>query len=170
MATPHVSGVAALLKSNQPHLTYSEIIERMMRTSLPLGTLRGRTIAGGVVNAYYALHNEMAPIDSEDPFHWASRAETYSTPHPYDASMTTTYTIHVPGAKKISVYFETFETETSFDNVKFKDASGNVIETWSGKHSDRYSPVVEGDTMIIEFKSDKTVQKYGFDITKVAYQ
>ena len=56
MATPHVSGVAALLWSSNPHLTNVQIREAMTMTALDLGE-PGRDIAFGygLVQAYDAL-------------------------------------------------------------------------------------------------------------------
>jgi subtilisin family serine protease len=56
MATPHVSGVAALLWSSNPHLTNVQIREAMAMTALDLGE-PGRDIAFGygLVQAYDAL-------------------------------------------------------------------------------------------------------------------
>jgi subtilisin family serine protease len=56
MATPHVSGVAALLWSSNPHLTNAQIREAMAMTALDLGE-PGRDIAFGygLVQAYDAL-------------------------------------------------------------------------------------------------------------------
>ena len=56
MATPHVSGVAALLWSSNPHLTNVQIREAMTMTAMDLGEA-GRDIAFGygLVQAYDAL-------------------------------------------------------------------------------------------------------------------
>lgn len=170
MATPHVSGVAVLLKSFDPQMSYAEMKERIMRTSRPLGTLRNKALSMGVVNAYYALTNQAAPADELDPYNWGSVMQSHSTAHPYAANTLETYTVHVPGAQRVSAYFAKFQTENQFDVVKFKDAQGKVVGEWSGTHDGEYSPVVEGDTLYIEFKSDNSVEKYGFDITRVAYQ
>jgi thermitase len=170
MATPHVSGVAALLKSQESSLTYAQIKERMMLTSRPLAGLRNKVSTMGVVNAYYALTNQAAPADELDPYNWASDSQKYSTAHPYSSKANETFTVRIPAAKKISVYFEKFQTENQYDVVTFKDGNGNVIGEWSGTHDGEYSPVASGDTLYIELKSDSSVEKYGFDITKVAYQ
>ncbi len=60
-AVPYVSGVAALLLSNERDLTPEQIIERLKRTSRPFSVLKGRIASGGMVNAYQALINEAYP-------------------------------------------------------------------------------------------------------------
>ncbi len=55
MATPHVAGVAALIKSQFPTATMLEIKNRLMATTRPLASLAGRTVSGGIVDAHAAL-------------------------------------------------------------------------------------------------------------------
>ncbi|HST21862.1 MAG TPA: S8 family peptidase [Blastocatellia bacterium] len=57
MATPHVSGVAALLFSREPELSPSQARQRIVSTADPLPTLAGRVEGSGRVNAYNALTN-----------------------------------------------------------------------------------------------------------------
>ena len=51
MATPHVSGIAALALSHNPSLTYQELKARMISTSTPIPALAGKFQAGGRINA-----------------------------------------------------------------------------------------------------------------------
>ncbi len=55
MATPHVSGLAALLLSNHPEWGYAEVKERILSTVRPIVALDGKTVTGGIINAYNAL-------------------------------------------------------------------------------------------------------------------
>jgi len=68
MATPHVSGVAALLWSANPDWTNSEIREAMDRTALDLGE-PGRDIAYGfgLVQAWEALQYLLEPAKGQGP-------------------------------------------------------------------------------------------------------
>jgi subtilisin family serine protease len=56
MATPHVAGLAGLIWSRNPGLTYTEVKERILLTSDPLPSLIGKTFTGGRINAYKALN------------------------------------------------------------------------------------------------------------------
>jgi subtilisin family serine protease len=58
MATPHVSGVAALVKSVYPDATSQQIKDRIMNTVDPVVNLTGKTISGGRVNAFNALETD----------------------------------------------------------------------------------------------------------------
>lgn len=55
MASPHVAGVAALLKSQYPAASVVELKNRLLITSRPLLSLAGRVETGGMVDAYGAL-------------------------------------------------------------------------------------------------------------------
>ena len=55
MATPHVSGVAALMYTLEPSLTPEEAIDIIMSTGKPLESLEGKTISGKLVDANAAL-------------------------------------------------------------------------------------------------------------------
>ncbi len=61
MAAPHVSGVAALVKSKFPSLTVAELKARLVNNTRPVTALNGRTISGGAVSAKRALDNSTTP-------------------------------------------------------------------------------------------------------------
>lgn len=61
MASPHVAGVAALIKSQEPSFDYLQIKERILSTTEKTPSLEGKILTGGRVNAYYALLNEKDP-------------------------------------------------------------------------------------------------------------
>jgi thermitase len=170
MATPHVSGIAALLKAHEPALNYSQLKARILASAVPYAPLRNLTITGGVANAYYALANTTPPPDPQDPANWPVVKKVVSSPHPYALTTTTDYKVQVSGAKALSILFDRFELETNYDTVQFKDSTGNVVGTWSGVHNGEYSPTVAGDTITMTITTDNTVNEYGFDITKVAVQ
>ncbi|HEV8485500.1 MAG TPA: S8 family peptidase [Blastocatellia bacterium] len=59
MATPHVTGIAALLAARYPALVPAEIKQRIIATVQPLPGLVGKVNASGRVNAYNALSNSI---------------------------------------------------------------------------------------------------------------
>lgn len=170
MATPHVTGVAALLKSANPNMGWAEIKERLIRTSKPLGSLRGKVASNGLVNAYHALTNTVPPGDPEDPFNWDKSAYNISTAHPYADKYTNSWTIKVNGAEKIALYFSRFETEQGYDKLTIKDGQGKEVAVWSGTKNGQFTPVIEGDTAVITFQTDDSINRYGFDIDGIAYK
>jgi len=57
MATPHVSGIAALLSAYDPSLSVAALKSRILSTYKPLPTLAGATNSPGVASAYRAIRN-----------------------------------------------------------------------------------------------------------------
>lgn len=55
MATPHVSGVAALILAHYPGLSLEKLRHRLIGSSRPVESLRGYSAAVGAVDAYNAL-------------------------------------------------------------------------------------------------------------------
>ncbi len=55
MAAPHVAGVAALLLSQDPGATVTEMRNRLLDTTVPLSSLSGLTVTGGMVDAAGSL-------------------------------------------------------------------------------------------------------------------
>jgi thermitase len=70
MATLHVAGVAALLKSQQPTLDDAQLKTRILDGVDAKGTLSGRVLTGGRLNAANALPASSAAdraTDTTDP-------------------------------------------------------------------------------------------------------
>jgi subtilisin family serine protease len=55
MATPHVSGAAALLLAVHPEWTYAQVRDRIFCTVRPVSALSGNTVTGGVLDVGGAL-------------------------------------------------------------------------------------------------------------------
>jgi hypothetical protein len=55
MATPHVSGVAALIKSRFPLADAVELSQRLLLSARPVASLAGKCVTGGALNAANAL-------------------------------------------------------------------------------------------------------------------
>ena len=55
MATPHVSGAAALIWAQYPDLTNLQVKNRIVSTVDPIPALDGRSVTGGRLNAFVAL-------------------------------------------------------------------------------------------------------------------
>lgn len=55
MATPHVSGVAALLASVQSDLSPNDLKNTILQGAVPLASLEHKTLTGGLLNAFNSL-------------------------------------------------------------------------------------------------------------------
>ena len=170
MATPHVSGIAALLLAQDPSQKYQALKSRILYSARPLASLRNRTITGGMANAYLALTNQKGPADANDPFNWMKMSQSGSTPHPYADTYSQSWTVTVPGAKQIAIQFSRFETEANYDKVEFFDKNGKSYGSISGHLGEVFSPIVDGDTVTFKFTADRSNTDYGFDVGGVAYR
>lgn len=169
MATPHVTGVVALLLSQEPNLTPEEVRNRLVKTSKPLAGLKGKVASNGLIDAYFALTNQQAPPDANDPDNWGNhRALNISTTHPYDKNAKQSWEVEVAGAKEIALYFEKFDTEGRYDKVVFTNKAGKKVGELTGDLGAVWSPVIPGDYVKISFTSDESINRYGFDLTKAA--
>lgn len=170
MATPHVAGVAALLWANEPNLTAAEVKARLVATVRPLASMKGKTRTGGMVDAYGALTNTQAPPDANDPSNWATVSMDFKSESPYKPNTNQVFEVSVPGAKEFAVYFEKFNVESGYDFVTIFDSKGIKVQTLTGSLDESFSMTITGESARIEFKSDKSVEKSGWTITKAAYR
>ena len=170
MATPHVSGIAALVASNEPNLTILEIKERIIKTSRPLASVKNKVASGGMASAYTSLTNSIAPPDLNDPANWQSVSSSVSSAHPYAKKSNETFEVKVPGATEIALYFEKFETERTYDKLTIYDSAGNKVEEISGANGENFSAIIKGDSAKLVLTSDDSVERYGFDISKIAFR
>lgn len=170
MATPHVSGIAALVMSHEPNLTNLEVKERIIATAKPIDSLRGKVKSGGMANAYTALMNIRPEPDVNDPANWPAKEVSISTDHNYKDKSTQTFEMKVDGAKEIALYFAKFRTESGYDFVKLYDVAGKLVQTIHGNNDESWSYPIAGDYVKIVLTSDEDVNDYGFDITKVGYR
>lgn len=171
MATPHVTGVVALLLSQEPTLTPEEVKTRLVRTSKPLAGLKGKTASNGLVDAFLALTNQQAPPDPNDPENWGNYTDlNISTSHPYEKNSKLSWEVEIPGSKEIALYFQKFDLETRYDKVLFYNRAGKKVAEMTGDMGSTWSPVIPGDYVKISFTSDESINRYGFDLTKAAHR
>ena len=55
MATPVVSGVAALILSEHPRMSVDDLKKKLLASTDPIVALKGKTITGGRINAAKAV-------------------------------------------------------------------------------------------------------------------
>ncbi len=170
MATPYVTGIAALLLAQEPQLRSGDIINRLVQTSVPLVPLSGKVKSNGIVNAYNALTNTIVPPDPNDPSQWGKKTISVSSAHPYAKNVSETFEIKIEGAKEMALFFNLFDTEKKYDTVSIYDISGKLVAQLSGSLDETFSPVIPGSYAKIVFQSDNSVEKNGFDITYVSFR
>ncbi len=67
MATPHVSGVAALLKSQDPTADDGQLKDQILQFAEAKASLEGKTLTGGRLNAATPLSQQAAALDNTKP-------------------------------------------------------------------------------------------------------
>ena len=65
MAAPHVTGIAALLKSYRQEMLFVDIAARIKANAVPIQTLEGKVSSGGRADAYAALNNSVLNYSNE---------------------------------------------------------------------------------------------------------
>jgi thermitase len=172
MATPHVSGALGLLLAQEGRMDHEEMRERLMATSVPHAAYRGKTIRGGRLQAYNLLTDTRPPRNEPKPGAWETvdLDEAWESAHPYmnDANVSKTYTFE--GAKFVRLKVRKYDLESGYDYLQVSDGSRNTVEKVSGAGENYASDYVEGDTLIVTFKSDRSVTKWGFVVDAVDVQ
>jgi len=169
MATPHVSGAAALLLAKEPSLTPVQVKERLMATSDKLKAYRTKLISGGRLNVYNLITNTIPPgfITIPDSAWSLPIANMIASKSPYDHNTRATWTVKKEGAKFIRLHFAKFRTESGYDKLRITSGSGELIEELSGRVGAAdgfWTTEVEGDTINLEFIADDSVNDEGFVI------
>lgn len=168
MATPHASGIAALLWSAHPEWTYADIKDRMIKTSVPVKGLKNKVVANGRLNVQNAFDNVMpSPEPQPDPARWKSKEISIESQHPYESGKTIQFEISQKGAQFLRVHFSSIDVEQGYDFVRILDRSGEEVESFSGKLQDVMSTYVTGDKMTIELSADTSVNGNGFSVDRI---
>lgn len=63
MATPFVTGVVSLVIGQNPGLTAAQVVSQVVTSAKPLPSLFGRTVSGGIVDAFRALTSHRISTD-----------------------------------------------------------------------------------------------------------
>lgn len=64
MATPHVTGVVALVAALNPTWTYTQVRNQVLSTARPIAALSGKCVTGGVLNAQAAVGSSAPPTNT----------------------------------------------------------------------------------------------------------
>lgn len=173
MATPHVSGMLGLLLAHEGFTSFKEIKERLMFTGIYNPKYKNALISSADAN----LNNLLRDIRPERPAEpipgqWIDKVldKPIETDHPYANSYEKKWTIKVKEAKFIRLHVEKAELENRYDYIEVLNKQNQAMDKISGEKEDIYSLHVDGDTINIKFKTDRSKTKWGFIITKIQYQ
>ena len=172
MATPHVSGVLGLLLSKEGRLPHEVMRERLTMTGVPVAGLRGKTQTASRIDAYNLL-TDTRPERSgpaNDKWRTVKLDQAFESAHPYKENSAEKKIFKFPGAKYIRIKVAKFDLESGYDYVRIANAAGVTLEKVSGTGENYTSDFVEGDTVELDFISDRSVNKWGYKILEVEVQ
>lgn len=171
MATPHVSGAAALLWSTDKSLTAVQIKERLMKSRDFVPSLSRKVASSGRLNVYNAIMGIYPPSPEPAESDWkdVKIEKSIESAHPYADNSKQEWTVEGPAnAKFIRVHFSKVDLETGYDFVTVVDAKGNEVDSITGEGLEASSSFYgEGNTLKIKFNSDDSETRWGFAIDKI---
>jgi thermitase len=172
MATPHVSGVLGLLIAKEGRMPHEMMRERLTMTGVPVGALRGKTQTASRIDAYNLLTDTRPEHTGPKNDAWKKQAldEVLESAHPYADNSSITKTISVPGAKYLRVKVAKYDLESGYDYLRIADGAGNTIEKVTGAGTNYTTEYIEGDTVTINFISDRSMAKWGYLIQEIEVQ
>ncbi|NUM89273.1 MAG: S8 family serine peptidase [Bdellovibrionales bacterium] len=170
MATPHVSGAAALLWSTDPAMTFADVKQRLLDSRDYVGNMARKVMSSGRMNVDNAVRGVYPPSPEPAESEWRdlSGFGGIESEHPYKDKATQVWEVAGPeNARFMRVVFEKVDTESGYDFVKLFDKDGAEADSMSGKAENAPSFFVNGNKVKISFSSDSSVNGWGFKISKV---
>lgn len=141
MATPHVAGVLALMKSACPTCTPSDLKSALMNTVDPVAALSGRTVTGGRVNAASAV----AAVSGTPPIDGITAVVPASVPPGSVANLqiqgsgfTGAISVGIPGVELLAASLVS-DTVISADVIVGDGASAGPLSVSVSFPSDQFS-------------------------------
>lgn len=169
MATPVVTGLAALLWAAHPDWNYKQIKQRMIDSCVPSANLRHKVVCQGRLDAWNAVQG----VKPTNPFpqnaQFKSIPADIETPHPYPDGVYICYPASKPGAKYIRLHIDQLILEWEHDHVYVENPQGNIVEEFYGTMYNYSTDYVEGDSLQICLKTDRSVHYYGFKVDAIEY-
>jgi len=170
MATPHVSGAAALVWGANMNLSYAEIKDRLLKSRDFVPAMTRKVASSGRLNVYNALMGIYPPSPEPAESSWVDYAtdQVIETAHPYANNAKQSWTVTGPAnAKFMRLVLAQVDMEENFDFLKVLDSTGAEMDSISGKATNAPTFYVSGNKMTLNFTSDSSNTAYGFKVAKV---
>lgn len=170
MATPHVTGAAALVWGTMENASYAEVKDRLLRSRDYVGSLSRKVANSGRLNVYNALTETypVSPEPAESDWQDYALASPVESAHPYPNNAKLEWTLQGPAnAKFVRVVFSKVDLEDSYDFLKVVDGKGGELDSLSGKAENLASFYAEGNTIKLKLTSDSTQNRWGFAVAKL---
>lgn len=163
MSAPFVAGGAALLMSAFSNEDVFQIKERMIKSCDPSYPLKRDILCHGRLNLENALLNKKSDFSDPDVNLWTREVFFYETIHPYNDAEEIKLIIKSSDAKYIRIHFLKIETE-QFDKIFLEMSNGKIVEVLSGEKNNYSSEPILGNEVMVRFKPDLSLSKFGFII------
>lgn len=172
MATPHVSGVLGLLLAKEGRMPFAQMKERLTMTGVPVAALRGKTQTASRIDAYNLLTDTRPERSGPRNDGWTTVKldQVFESEHPYKENANVSKTFTFPGVKYVRVKVAKFDLESGYDYVRVADAAGNTVEKVTGAGENYTTDYIEGNTVQLNFVSDRSINKWGYKIESVEVQ
>ncbi|WP_415061396.1 S8 family serine peptidase [Bdellovibrio sp.] len=174
MAAPMVSGVAALLKAENPTWQATQIKEAILRGRDYVPSLATKVKTQGRLNAYNSLRGIYRTAPPE-PTNWVRQSlpEVIETLHPVPFAYEKAFEVYGPvDAKAMRIIFDQIEDSCRYCTVEIYDKTGTMVVSTSQIPGVRYnetSRYVFGNYMKIVYKTVLTPGAYGFKASYFEY-
>jgi subtilisin family serine protease len=173
MATPHVSGLAALIWAQNPEMTNIEVKERIINTVDVLPQLAGSVTTSGRINVRRALSGDLnvrlPEIDQEELIPWVVESPRGDDRNSFDWLNEIT----VDGARQIQVCFSRIDLVNDSDWLEVLDETYRVRDLITGNYRNRNylnqsrevctAPVL-GDTVFLRLWNAGMFTSFGFTV------
>lgn len=158
MATPHVSGVAALMLSRNLSTLPLTIKDSIMKTVVPLSSLKGKIVTGGLVNAGAAVNYEPDNEIPGVPFTGTSKSGTLNATSDKDD----VYSMTLLKGEKVTVTL-TGATGTDFD-IYLYNPSATTVNSSAGivAYSEKTGTSSETFTYVAKENGTHYLDVYGY--------
>ena len=153
-------------------MPFAQMKERLTMTGVPVAALRGKTQSASRIDAYNLL-TDTRPERSgprNDGWTLVKLDQAFESEHPYKENANVSKTFTFPGAKYVRVKVAKFDLESGYDYVRLADAAGNTVEKVSGTGENYTTDYIEGNTVQLNFISDRSINKWGYKIESVEVQ
>ena len=172
MATPHVSGVIGLLLAKEGRMSHEALRERLTLTGVPVAALRVKTVTASRIDAYNLLTDTRPERSGPNPKAWrvVKLPQAFESAHPYSDNANVTKSFNFSGAKYVRIKVAKFDMEAGYDYVRVADANGATIEKVTGAGDNYTTDYVEGSSITLNFISDRSINKWGYQILEAEVQ
>jgi hypothetical protein len=168
MAAPHAAGAIGLLIAKEGRIPFAQLKDRLMATATPVPRLRGKVnYTSGRLNVYNLITDTRPEKNYPKESQWESvSVPIWESSHPYTINMNESKTFRVSKARYIRLKVKKMDLELGYDFLEISDGK-EVLDKMSGTGTGRVSTYADGDQILVTFKTDNSINKWGFIIDEV---